>query len=242
MIPLFGRMEHVSLVMECGRGRQTASVSGVSNTHGKSSRFWTIGSKSSFTDTFRCASVRQAARTHWTPAAWATPHCIGSDFNDLIIGSQLVAFPSKPHSRSTRTRQTIRQCLPSHTQSRNTCDARTDTSHKTRRPSVLSGLSGLSRSTRLKRPSSVLRVPLPSETAPACETMASSSAAAAALLGRQLKEMQTGKDIPGISCGLVNDSNIFEWEVMLMISDDCKYYGGTVPLLCYTCAISSLIP
>ncbi|KXH65847.1 hypothetical protein CSAL01_03780 [Colletotrichum salicis] len=59
-----------------------------------------------------------------------------------------------------------------------------------------------------------------------CDTMASSSAAAASLLGRQLKEMQTGKDIPGISCGLVNDNSIFEWEVMLMISDDCKYYGG----------------
>jgi ubiquitin-conjugating enzyme E2 G1 len=52
-------------------------------------------------------------------------------------------------------------------------------------------------------------------------------AAAASLLKRQLKEMQTAKDIPGISVGLVNDSNIFEWEVMLMISDDCKYYGGT---------------
>jgi len=53
------------------------------------------------------------------------------------------------------------------------------------------------------------------------------SAAAGALLRRQLKEMQTGKDIPGISVGLVNDNNIFEWEVMLMIDDDCKYYGGT---------------
>jgi ubiquitin-conjugating enzyme E2 G1 len=50
--------------------------------------------------------------------------------------------------------------------------------------------------------------------------------AASALLGRQLKQMQSDKDIPGISCGLVKD-NIFEWEVMLMISDDCKYYGGT---------------
>ncbi|KAF2458568.1 ubiquitin-conjugating enzyme/RWD-like protein [Lineolata rhizophorae] len=37
--------------------------------------------------------------------------------------------------------------------------------------------------------------------------------------------MQTDKDIPGISCGLV-DSNVFEWDVMLMINDDCKYYGG----------------
>ena len=54
----------------------------------------------------------------------------------------------------------------------------------------------------------------------------SGSAAAAALLRRQLKHMQSDKDIPGISCGLVNDNNIFEWEVMLMISDDCKYYGG----------------
>ncbi|KAK3323748.1 ubiquitin-conjugating enzyme E2 [Cercophora scortea] len=53
-----------------------------------------------------------------------------------------------------------------------------------------------------------------------------SSAAAGALLRRQLKQMQSDKDIPGISCGLVNDNNIFEWEVMLMISDDCKYYGG----------------
>ncbi len=38
--------------------------------------------------------------------------------------------------------------------------------------------------------------------------------------------MQVSKDIPGISCGLVSDSNMFEWEVMLMINDDCKYYGG----------------
>ena len=48
---------------------------------------------------------------------------------------------------------------------------------------------------------------------------------AAGLLGRQLKQMQGDKDIPGISCGL-KDDNVFEWEVMLMISDDCKYYGG----------------
>lgn len=48
---------------------------------------------------------------------------------------------------------------------------------------------------------------------------------AAGLLGRQLKQMQSDKDIPGISCGLV-DSNIFEWEVILMMSDECKYYGG----------------
>lgn len=51
------------------------------------------------------------------------------------------------------------------------------------------------------------------------------TSAAAGLLGRQLKQMQSDKDIPGISCGLV-DNNVFEWEVMLMISDDCKFYGG----------------
>ena len=51
------------------------------------------------------------------------------------------------------------------------------------------------------------------------------TSAAAGLLGRQLKQMQTEKDIPGISCGLV-DNSVFEWEVMLMLSDECKYYGG----------------
>jgi len=56
------------------------------------------------------------------------------------------------------------------------------------------------------------------------------TSAAAGLLGRQLKQMQSDKDIPGISCGLVDD-NVFEWEVMLMINDDCKYYGGMVTTL-----------
>lgn len=51
------------------------------------------------------------------------------------------------------------------------------------------------------------------------------SKATAGLLGRQFKQMQTDKDIPGISCGLV-DENVFEWEVMLMISDDDRFYGG----------------
>lgn len=45
------------------------------------------------------------------------------------------------------------------------------------------------------------------------------------MLSRQLQHMQSDKDIPGISCGLV-DSNVFEWEVMLMISDDVQLYGG----------------
>lgn len=45
------------------------------------------------------------------------------------------------------------------------------------------------------------------------------------ILGKQFKQMQKDKDIPGISCGLVRD-NVFDWEVMLMINDDCKLYGG----------------
>jgi ubiquitin-conjugating enzyme E2 G1 len=58
----------------------------------------------------------------------------------------------------------------------------------------------------------------------------SSGAAAAALLQRQLKEIKSSKDLSGMSCGLVDDNNIFKWEVVLMINDDCKYYGGmTVP-------------
>ncbi|KAF3310006.1 hypothetical protein TWF173_010120 [Orbilia oligospora] len=58
----------------------------------------------------------------------------------------------------------------------------------------------------------------------------SSAPASAHLLKRQLKEMQNNKDIPGISCGLHKD-NIYDWEVMLMVSDDVKYYGGTtVPI------------
>lgn len=49
---------------------------------------------------------------------------------------------------------------------------------------------------------------------------------AAIILGRQLKQMQSDKDIPGISCGLVDD-NVFEWEVMLMLSDEQdSLYGG----------------
>lgn len=64
------------------------------------------------------------------------------------------------------------------------------------------------------------------------------SSAAAALLSRQLREMQRSKDLPGISCGLVSDSNVFEWEVMLMISDDCKYYGGASFPLSYTSNLS----
>ena len=46
---------------------------------------------------------------------------------------------------------------------------------------------------------------------------------AAILLGRQFKQMQTDKDIPGISCGLENDS-VFDWEIMLMLDEEL--YGG----------------
>lgn len=54
----------------------------------------------------------------------------------------------------------------------------------------------------------------------------SSNASAALLLSRQFKQMQTDKDIPGISCGLVG-GDIFEWEVMLMLSEDQdSLYGG----------------
>lgn len=46
------------------------------------------------------------------------------------------------------------------------------------------------------------------------------------MLSRQFQHMQSDKDsIPGISCGLM-DHNVFEWEVMLMISDDVQLYGG----------------
>lgn len=49
---------------------------------------------------------------------------------------------------------------------------------------------------------------------------------AGALLQRQLMEISTSNDLYGISVGLIRDSNVFEWEVSLMINDDCKYYGG----------------
>jgi hypothetical protein len=52
------------------------------------------------------------------------------------------------------------------------------------------------------------------------------SSSSALLLGRQFKQMQSDKDIPGISCGLVNNS-VFEWEVMLMLPDESGgLYGG----------------
>lgn len=59
------------------------------------------------------------------------------------------------------------------------------------------------------------------------------------MLTRQLQQMQSDKDIPGISCGLVSN-NIFEWEVMLMISDDCKFYGGKELYLGWVAAVPHL--
>lgn len=54
----------------------------------------------------------------------------------------------------------------------------------------------------------------------------SGQSSAAIILNRQFKQMRTDKDIPGICCGLVGDS-VFEWEVMLMLSDEQdSLYGG----------------
>lgn len=58
------------------------------------------------------------------------------------------------------------------------------------------------------------------------DSPSSGQSSAALLLAKQFKQIQTDKDIPGISCGLVG-SNVFEWEVMLMLSDDQdSLYGG----------------
>lgn len=46
------------------------------------------------------------------------------------------------------------------------------------------------------------------------------------LLTRQFKQMQTDKDIPGISCGLAG-GNIFDWEIMIMLDEEQdSLYGG----------------
>ena len=71
-------------------------------------------------------------------------------------------------------------------------------------------------------------MPTPSNSSTTTTPQAASGAAR--LLQRQLKEMGKAKDLPGISVGLINDDNVFEWEVVLMINDDCKYYGGNTCL------------
>lgn len=73
------------------------------------------------------------------------------------------------------------------------------------------------------RADSITRNPVTPSTAQSRKPPASG---AASMLARQLKLMRTDKDIPGISCGLVGD-DVFEWEVTLMIDDDCRFYGGS---------------
>jgi ubiquitin-conjugating enzyme E2 G1 len=55
--------------------------------------------------------------------------------------------------------------------------------------------------------------------------MATPGASAAILLSKQFKKMQKEDHIVGISVGLI-DNNIFEWEVMLMLSDEIPLYGS----------------
>lgn len=48
---------------------------------------------------------------------------------------------------------------------------------------------------------------------------------AAILLGKQLKELQKNP-VEGISVGLVDDSNLFEWQIMLVGPPETFYEGG----------------
>ncbi|KAF1981361.1 ubiquitin-conjugating enzyme [Aulographum hederae CBS 113979] len=65
----------------------------------------------------------------------------------------------------------------------------------------------------------------PGPSAPSSSS-SSSAAAAAVRLSRELRTMQSSNDgIEGVSVGLVDD-DVFKWEVMLMINDDCEFYGG----------------
>ncbi|KAK4948867.1 Ubiquitin-conjugating enzyme E2 15 [Elasticomyces elasticus] len=60
----------------------------------------------------------------------------------------------------------------------------------------------------------------------ALSSSSGSSSSAAILLSKQFKQMQTVKDIPGISCGLVGNS-VFEWEIMIMLDEEQdNLYGG----------------
>lgn len=67
--------------------------------------------------------------------------------------------------------------------------------------------------------------------APGAASSSLQTTGAARLLQRQLKEMHTSPDPSGISVGLAKETNVFEWEVILMINDDCKYYGGMCLLI-----------
>lgn len=59
----------------------------------------------------------------------------------------------------------------------------------------------------------------------------SKQTSAGILLAKQLKLMQKEDHIEGISVGLVDDNNLFEWEVMLMINDEDRLYGGESSVL-----------
>jgi hypothetical protein len=56
--------------------------------------------------------------------------------------------------------------------------------------------------------------------------MAAPGASAAILLSKQFKRMQKEDQIDGISVGLADDKSVFEWEVMLMLSDEIPFFGG----------------
>jgi ubiquitin-conjugating enzyme E2 G1 len=55
--------------------------------------------------------------------------------------------------------------------------------------------------------------------------MEASKSPAAITLQRQYRAMQSEDAINGISVGLVDD-NVFEWQIMLVLEEDIKYYGG----------------
>jgi ubiquitin-protein ligase len=60
--------------------------------------------------------------------------------------------------------------------------------------------------------------------------MAVLGASAALLLGRQLKNMRGVDQIDGISVGLVDDKDVFYWEVALMLDEEIPLYGGSFSL------------
>eukprot|EP01122_Echinamoeba_exundans_P001298 TRINITY_DN1137_c0_g1_i2.p1 TRINITY_DN1137_c0_g1~~TRINITY_DN1137_c0_g1_i2.p1 ORF type:complete len:178 (-),score=48.10 TRINITY_DN1137_c0_g1_i2:77-589(-) len=51
------------------------------------------------------------------------------------------------------------------------------------------------------------------------------TSAAGILLAKQLKELQRNP-VEGMSAGLVDDSNLFEWQIMLVGPPDTLYEGG----------------
>ncbi|KAG9393619.1 Ubiquitin-conjugating enzyme [Carpediemonas membranifera] len=49
---------------------------------------------------------------------------------------------------------------------------------------------------------------------------------AATILAKQLRELQRENAVEGISVGLIDDSNIFEWQVIISGPSDTDYEGG----------------